>query len=170
MLSASCRGSRTGFCGGGHCHGQKIRVICNGKTRLKYELRISSVTDSLKATEKLRRRPQFPIPIKGSENKRKWPLEGVVFQQKPKWIFLDYFHCLTINHKCRIWIFHIWHFLPIFVLLKLTCLVILFDLKLQVFKNSQKLTIFGIFVKLLSTQNVNVARFARNVEWDISAI
>ena len=29
-----------------------------------------------------------------------------------------------------------------------------------------KWTIFGIFNELLSTQNVNVARFARNVEWD----
>ena len=29
-----------------------------------------------------------------------------------------------------------------------------------------KLTIFGIFNELLSTQNVNVARFARNIEWD----
>ena len=34
-----------------------------------------------------------------------------------------------------------------------------------VFKNSPKWTIFGDFDKLLSTQNVNVARFARNVEW-----
>ena len=33
------------------------------------------------------------------------------------------------------------------------------------FKNSPKLTIFGIFNELLSTQNVNVARFAL-VEWD----
>ena len=55
---------------------------------------------------------------------------------------------------------------PIFVLLKLTCLVTLFDRKFQVFKKSPKLTIFGIFNELLSTQNVNVARFARNVEWD----
>ena len=30
--------------------------------------------------------------------------------------------------------------------------------------------IFGIFNELLSTQNVNVARFARNVEWDIFVI
>ena len=37
------------------------------------------------------------------------------------------------------------HFPPIFVLLKLTCLVTLFDCKLQVFKNSPKWTIFGIF-------------------------
>ena len=63
--------------------------------------------------------------------------------------------------KCRIWIFEFWHLSPIFVLSKLTSLVTLYDRKLQVFKNSPKWTIFG-----LSTQNVNVARFARNVEWD----
>ena len=56
--------------------------------------------------------------------------------------------CYTLfenNSKCRIWIFQFWHFLPIFDLLKLTCLVTLFDRKLQVFKNSPKWTIFGIF-------------------------
>ena len=58
------------------------------------------------------------------------------------------------------------NFSQIFVLLKLTCLVTLFDRKLQVFKNSSKWTIFGIFNELLSTQFVNVARFARNVELD----
>ena len=68
--------------------------------------------------------------------------------------------------KCLIWNFQFWNFPPIFVLLKLTCLVTLFDRKLQVFKNSPKWTIFGIFNLLLSTQNVNVARFARNVDWD----
>ena len=41
--------------------------------------------------------------------------------------------------------FHFWHFPSIFVQLKLTRLVTLFDLKLQVFKNSQILTFFGIF-------------------------
>ena len=56
-----------------------------------------------------------------------------------------------------------WHFPSIFVLLKLTCLVTLFDRKLQVFKNSTKWTIFGIFNQLLSTRNVNAAC---NVEWD----
>ena len=71
------------------------------------------------------------------------------------------------NHpKCHIRTIRIWHFPPIFVQLKLTCLVTLFDRKLQVFKNSPKLTIFGIFNELLSTQNVNVARYARNVECD----
>ena len=48
----------------------------------------------------------------------------------------------------------------------MTCLVTLFDRKLKVFKNSPKLTIFGIFKLLLSTQIVNVALFARNVEYD----
>ena len=43
-------------------------------------------------------------------------------------------------------------------------LVPLFDRTLQVIKNKPKLTIFGIINKLLSNQNVNVARFARNVE------
>ena len=54
--------------------------------------------------------------------------------------------------------FEFWHFPPI------TCLVTLFDRKLQVFKNSPKWTIFGIFIQLLSTQNVNVAHFVRIVE------
>ena len=76
-------------------------------------------------------------------------------------------YTLFENHpKCRIWIFGLWHFLPIFVLLKLTCLVKLCDRKLQVFKNSPKWTIFGLVDRRLSTQNGNVARFARNVEWD----
>ena len=47
--------------------------------------------------------------------------------------------------KCRIWIFEFWHFPPIFVLLKLTCLVTLFDRKLQVFKNSPKMHHFWHF-------------------------
>ena len=59
--------------------------------------------------------------------------------------------------------FEFWRFPPIFVLLKVTCLVTLFDCKLKIFKNSPKWTIFGILNKDLSTQNVNVARFARNV-------
>ena len=55
-------------------------------------------------------------------------------------------HTLFENHpKCRIWILEFWHFPPIFVLLKLTCLVTLFDRKLQVFKNSPKWTIFCHF-------------------------
>ena len=64
--------------------------------------------------------------------------------------------------KCRIWIFQFWHFPPIFVVLKVTCLVTLFDLKFQIWKTPQNWTICGIFDELLSTQNVNVARFARN--------
>ena len=74
-----------------------------------------------------------------------------------------------ISKKCFIWIFQFWHFPSILVLLELTCLVTLFDRKLQVFKNSPNWVFYGIFNQLLSTQNVNVARFARNVEWDFFA-
>ena len=42
----------------------------------------------------------------------------------------------------------------------MTYLVTLFDLKLHNFKNSTKLPFIGIF------NFVNIARFARNVEWD----
>ena len=83
--------------------------------------------------------------------------------------FFFFFHCNTMfeNHiKCRIIIFQFWHFPLIFALLKVTCLVTVFDRKLQLL-NSPKLAIFGVFKQLLSTQNVNVARFARNVECDI---
>ena len=59
-----------------------------------------------------------------------------------------------------------WQFPTIFVLLKGAFLVTLCDHKLQFFKKSPKLTIFGIFSELLSTQNINVARFARSVECD----
>ena len=55
------------------------------------------------------------------------------------------------DSKCLICILTFWHFLPIFVQLQLTCLVTLFDCKLQLFKNSPKLTLFGIFMELLST-------------------
>ena len=50
--------------------------------------------------------------------------------------------CLKITQNVA---FEFWLFSPIFVLLKLTCLVTLFDRKLQVFKNSSKWNIFGIF-------------------------
>ena len=46
----------------------------------------------------------------------------------------------------------------------------MFDRKFQVFKKLAKSTIFGIINELLSTQNWNVARFARNIEWDFSII
>ena len=62
--------------------------------------------------------------------------------------------------------FQHWHFPPFFVLLKLTCLVTLLDRNHQFFKEAPKWTIFGTFNELLSTENVNVTRFARNVEWD----
>ena len=33
----------------------------------------------------------------------------------------------------------------------------------QIPKNGKKVTIIGIFIELLSTQNINIARFARNM-------
>ena len=70
--------------------------------------------------------------------------------------------------KCRIWIFQCWHFHQFFVLLKVTCLVTLFDRKLQIFKYSPKWTIFGIFGELWSY--VSVARFARNFEYETFSV
>ena len=49
------------------------------------------------------------------------------------------------NSKWRIWNSEFWHFPTSYVLLKLTCLVTLFDRNLQVFKNLPKWTVFGIF-------------------------
>ena len=45
-------------------------------------------------------------------------------------------NCLKITQNVAFDFFSFWHFPPIFVLSKLTCLVALFDRKLQVFKNS----------------------------------
>ena len=48
------------------------------------------------------------------------------------------------SSKCRIWIFSLLAFAINFCLIKVICLVTLFDHKIQVFKNSPKSTIFGI--------------------------
>ena len=95
---------------------------------------------------------------------------------RSKWAFLFYHACITLFKKYSKFDFNFWRFRLIFVLLKVTCLVTLFDRKLQNFKNSLKLNAtffcdlqtltFDIFNELLSIQNVYVARFARNVEWD----
>ena len=71
--------------------------------------------------------------------------------------------CLKIIQNVAFDIFEFWHFL---VILKLTCLVTLFDRKLQVFKNWPKSTNFGIFNELLYIQSENEARFACNFECD----
>ena len=52
--------------------------------------------------------------------------------------------------KCRILAFS-----PMFILLKLTCLVALFE---------REIDYFWHFYELLSTQNVNIARYARNFD------
>ena len=65
--------------------------------------------------------------------------------QKWFWTFFATDTLFENYSKCRIWILQFWHFPPIFVLISLTCLVTLFDRKLQVFKNSPKWTIFDLF-------------------------
>ena len=70
------------------------------------------------------------------------------------------------DSKCRIGTFHLLAFFINFCPIKSD----LFDRKLQVFKNSPKLTFFVIFIELLPTQNVNVACFAHSVEWDFFVI
>ena len=53
------------------------------------------------------------------------------------------------NHpKSRIWVFQFWHFPSIFVLLKVTCLVTLFDQKLHGFKNSPIWPILAFLMNL----------------------
>ena len=59
---------------------------------------------------------------------------------------LDIFTLIENYSKLRIWFFfQFLHFPLIFVLLQLTCLVTLFDRKLQIFKNLPKWTIFWHF-------------------------
>ena len=54
-------------------------------------------------------------------------------------------HCLKITQNVTFEFFNFGIFHQFLSYLKLTCLVTLFDRKLQVFKNSPKWTIFGIF-------------------------
>ena len=86
------------------------------------------------------------------------------FTRKMALVLFLAFTLFENDSKCLIQVFEFSHFSPILVLLKLTGLVTLFDSRLQVFKNSPNWIIFGIFNEVLSTLNVNVARFARNVK------
>ena len=69
-------------------------------------------------------------------------------------------NCSKITLKLSHLNFQFWHFSLTFFLLKLTCLVTLFDSKLQVLKTRQT----GPLFCFVPTQNVNIARFAREVE------
>ena len=70
-------------------------------------------------------------------------LQNILCKRPLLWgIDIKQSHCLKIIQNVA---FQFWPFPPIFVLLKLTCLVTLFDRKLQFLKNSPKWTIFGIF-------------------------
>ena len=76
---------------------------------------------------------------------------------KKKNLFLS--QCLKITQNVAFDFFKYCYFSPIFVLLKLTCLV-----TLQFYRLLAKSAIFVTFDERLSTLNVNVARFARNNE------
>ena len=72
------------------------------------------------------------------------------------------FTVLENYSKCRIWPFLILAFSTNFCPIEI-------DLSGNTVwpqaSGSQKLAIFDIFNEMLSTQNVNIARFTRNVEW-----
>ena len=55
-------------------------------------------------------------------------------------------HCLKINQNIAFEFWEFCHFQPIFVLLKLTCLVTMVDRKLQVFKNSPNLPFLAFLI------------------------
>ena len=87
-------------------------------------------------------------------------MRGKCYQKEPTCLFpLRYYavpkHYTVFEYppKVAFSILQFWHFPPIFVLLKLTCLVTLFYTKRQFFKKSPKLTIFGIFNELLVARN-----------------
>ena len=80
-----------------------------------------------------------------------------------KWSIVTVFE----NHpKCRIRIFQFWYFSPIFCLFKSDLSGNTVWLQASGFQKLAKVTILGTFNELLFTQNVNVARSARNVECD----
>ena len=72
----------------------------------------------------------------------------VVFKISPKSTIFGFFNELLSAQNVVFVFLEFRHFPSIFDLLKFICLVTLFDCKLQVFKNSPKLTIFGIFHEL----------------------
>ena len=75
--------------------------------------------------------------VSGRSSVDSLPISNQCESPENLWKFNRYFRILSTvfeNHpKCRIWIYQFWHFPPIFVTLKLTCLVTLFDRKLLIF-------------------------------------
>ena len=72
---------------------------------------------------------QFPWFAKRKFSEEKWLLitgSDIQFGAKK----LPKFTVFENHQKCRIWSLKFWHFPPIFDLLKLTCLITLFDRKL----------------------------------------
>ena len=84
-----------------------------------------------------------------------------------KWLKIQT-HCLKMTQMSHLKVLNFGIFHQFQVISKLTYLLTLFDHKLQVSENSSNWSVFGNFYVLLSTQNINVARFARYVYWDFS--
>ena len=112
----------------------------------------------------------FKMPFQGYQIFRNPGKQGKSYK---KWFTSIWKDTINVWHivwkllKCHILIFEFWPFPPIVVLLKLTCLVTLFlTASFRFSKTRQNWPFFDIFKKLLSTQNVNLAHFARSIEWD----
>ena len=90
----------------------------------------------------------FAVEAKAKAEAEQMAKKADAWNEYGKAALMDMMLKVLIPPKCLIWVFQLFHFPPVFVLLKLTCLVTLSDRKLQVFKNSPKLIIFD---ELLST-------------------
>ena len=97
----------------------------------------------------------------------------LAFHFKSKWVSSSspnlihiVWKLLKMSHLTSSTIVFSTNFCPI----KMTSLVTLFFPQALSFQKLAKIDHFGIFNQLLSTQNVNVARFARNIKWYFSVI
>ena len=73
--------------------------------------------------------------------------------------------CWKITPNVVFDFFQLCHFPSIFVIIKLACLVTLFDRQLQVFPTPPNGLFWAFGRKFWPLKNVNRARFARHVEW-----
>ena len=64
----------------------------------------------------------------------------------------EFSHCVWKSQKCLGWIFQFWHFTPIFVLLKLTYVVTLFDHGFK-FSKTRQIDHFLVFNELFKWDN-----------------
>ena len=129
---------------------------------LSVQKKLSHFGKSLKHFESLQT-SQFSLSLNTSmmhsnKEKKLWKMKN-----EAKVGMTDTFRGCTVfenSLKCRIFNFRILAFFGNFCLIKMTCLVTLFDRDFQFFKIDH----FWHFYKLLSTHIVNVARFAHNIK------